>query len=72
MTNLHDNLWMPDEGYKYLTNGEIWTDSIYLGDGASVAAWHDTNDEPPTHPEPEEEATAEDYAQALRALGVNV
>ena len=62
MTNPHDNYWIPSDGYKYLTNGETWTDSIYLGDGADINAWHDTNEEPP-----DGEADAE-LAEAARIL----
>lgn len=63
MRNVKDNLWVPDEGYKYITNGSIYTDSIYLGKADSIENWHDTNDEPV-------DATAEDYEAALERLGV--
>lgn len=58
MKNPHGNYWVPDEGYKYLTNGEVYTDSIYLGKNDSIDNWHDTNDEPPEPEEgiPDEEA----------------
>lgn len=46
MTNIKDNLWIPSEGYKYLSNGVIWTDSIYLGRTGNINDWHDTNEEP--------------------------
>ena len=45
MINLHDNYWIPSEGYAYLTNGEVVSDGIYLGRGASIEDWWDTNDE---------------------------
>lgn len=64
MTNPHDNFWIPSEGYKYISNGEIWTDSLYLGKGADISEWYDTNDEPP-EPSPENET---DYATAVRIL----
>ena len=67
MINPHDNYWIPSPGYTYLSNGEVWTDSIYLGASDRIDNWHDTNDEPP---EPGEEATAEDYETALNRLGV--
>lgn len=51
MRNVQGNLWIPDEGYKHITNGEVFTDSIYLGAKDSIGNWHDTNDEPP---EPED------------------
>lgn len=62
MRNVKDNLWIPDEGYKYLTDGVTWTDSIYLGKGQSIDAWHDTNDEPQ---EPEPELTDEEALEIL-------
>lgn len=65
MRNVQDNLWIPDEGYKYITNGEVYTDSIYLGARDSIDNWHDTNDEPP---EPEDEPTVEDKAEAFDIL----
>lgn len=69
MVNLHDNYWVPSDGYKYLTNGEVYTDSIYLGKGQNINVWHDTNDEPT---EPENEPTVEDYEAALSDLGVKL
>lgn len=69
MINTHDNVWIPSPGYKYLSNGETWADSIRLGRTDSIANWHDTNDEPP---EPSEEAEVADYEAALNRLGVNV
>ena len=44
MINVHDNYWIPSEGFEYITNGEVVTDSIYLGRGADISAWWDTND----------------------------
>ena len=67
MINVGGNLWVPAEGYRYITNGTTWTDSIRLGRTDSISNWHDTNDEPP---EPSEEATPEDYEAALNRLGV--
>lgn len=65
MRNAQGNLWVPDEGYTYITNGEVYTDSIYLGSRDSINNWHDTNDEPP---EPEDEPTVEDKAEAFDIL----
>lgn len=62
MRNVQGNLWIPDEGYKYITNGEVYTDSIYLGKNDSIDNWHDTNDEPP---EPEDELTDEETLEIL-------
>lgn len=52
MINPHDNYWIPSPGYKYLSNGEVWTDGIFLGRTDDINHWHDTNDEPPA---PEDE-----------------
>lgn len=52
MRNVQGNLWIPSAGYKYLTDGVTYTDSIYLGKGQSIDAWHDTNEEP-HDPDPE-------------------
>lgn len=65
MRNVQGNLWVPSDGYKYITNGEVYTDSIYLGARDSIDNWRDTNDEPP---EPEDEPTVEDKAQAYDIL----
>lgn len=62
MRNVQGNLWIPDDGYKYITNGEVYTDSIYLGAKDSINNWHDTNDEPP---EPEEEIADEEALEIL-------
>lgn len=65
MINPHDNYWIPDDGFKYVTNGKVYSDGIYLGKNDSVENWHDTNDEPP---DPEEEPTIEDKAEAYDIL----
>lgn len=65
MINVHDNYWIPSSGYRYLSNGETWTDSIYLGDGADINEWHDTNDEPQ---EPVEQDMDAELAEAARIL----
>ena len=62
MINISGNEWLPDEGYKYISNGEVWTDSIFLGAHDDIANWHDTNDEPP---EPQDEPTAEELLNIL-------
>lgn len=48
MRNDYKNHWIPSDGYKYLSNGEVWTDGIFLGTSDRPENWHDTNDEPPT------------------------
>lgn len=60
MINLHDNFWIPSDGYEYITNGEVVTDSIYLGRGANIEDWWDTND--PTPPD------INDMAEAFNIL----
>ena len=62
MINAHDNYWIPSEGFKYITNGEVYTDGIYLGAKDSIDNWHDTNDEPP---EPEEDIPDEEALNIL-------
>ena len=47
MINVEGNYWTPSSGYKYITNGEIYKDSIFLGRCDNISNWHDTNDEPP-------------------------
>ena len=65
MINPHDNYWIPSDGYKYLSNGTVWSEGIYLGKADSISNWHDTNDEPLP---PEEGATVEDKAEAYDIL----
>lgn len=62
MINVHDNYWIPGEGFKYISNGEVWSEGIYLGSLDSIDNWHDTNDEPP---EPEEEIPDEEALEIL-------
>lgn len=59
----------PDEDYRYITNGNVWAVTAILGKSDSIGNWHDTNDEPP-EPEDDEDATAEDYEEALGRFGV--
>ena len=70
MINVRDNVWKPSDGYKYISNGDIFASEIHLRAGDSITNWHDTNEEPPTPPDPEDEATSEDYEAALNRLGV--
>lgn len=69
MINIKDNCWIPSEGYKYITDGEGISTMIFLGHKDSIERWHDANEEPPI-PTPLEEATAEDYQNALERFGV--
>ena len=66
MINVHDNYWIPSEGFSGLTNGDIITDSIYLGKADSIENWHDTNEGP------SDLATIEDFEAALSEMGVSV
>lgn len=47
MINVEGNKWIPSEGFMYISNGEVWSDSILLGANDNIGNWHDTNDEPP-------------------------
>lgn len=72
MINIKDNQWIPSDGYKYISNGEVWSEHIYLGQNDDISHWHDTNEEPSEPPEPEEEATEQDYRDSLNRLGVDL
>ena len=37
---------VPDEGYKYLTDGVSWATEVWLSDNANPNRWHSTNEEP--------------------------
>lgn len=63
------NKLQPEEGYKYITNEEVFSTLVFLGKNDSVDNWHDTNEEPPT---PSEEATEQDYQNNLRKLGTEI
>ena len=57
MINVEGNKWIPNDGFKYITNGDVYTDYILLGSGDSIDRWHDTNEEPhdlEPDPDPEE------------------
>ena len=45
--NVYGNHWIPSPGYAYLSNGEVWTDGLFLGRTDSIDRWHETNEEPP-------------------------
>ena len=66
MINVSGNLWVPSEGYQYLSDGTTWTDSIYLGKGHDITRWHDTNDGPPEAPQ---ELRAEEVLDILLGGG---
>ena len=53
------NKLTPDVGFDYITNGETWSELVYLGRTDRVDNWHDTNDEPP-EPPIDDELTAEE------------
>lgn len=51
LINDYGNHWVPAPGYKYVSDGTIWTDSIFLGATDSIERWHGTNEEPPEEDE---------------------
>lgn len=53
----------PEDGYKFITNGETWSTEVWLGTMDKVENWNDTNEDPP-----EPEATKEDYQDVLETL----
>lgn len=57
----------PDDG-KWLYNGEVCSDLVYLGKNASIDDWTEVDEY--IEPISEEEATTEDYEAALAELGV--
>lgn len=73
---IQGNVITADEG-KILTNGETYSTQVYLGIYDSPENWReidppeDTGDDPAGDIMPEE-ATEEDYAEALSMLGVTV
>ena len=67
MINESGNKWIPSPGYKYISNGTVWTGSIYLGSSDSIDNWHDTNEEPP---EPEEDVPDSEALEILLGGGV--
>ena len=67
MKNLHGNVWVPGAGYKYITNGEIYTDIIYLGNKADINDWRDTTEEPP-EPGTDDPIDDADYIKAAKIL----
>lgn len=62
MINVENNYWIPSEGYKYITNGEVYSEGVYLGINDKPENWHDTNEEP-TEPD-----TDIDDSEALNIL----
>jgi len=36
----------PDDNYKYITNGSVWSTKVFLGKNDSIDNWHDTTAEP--------------------------
>lgn len=58
---------VPDDG-KWLYNGEACSDLVYLGINDSIDNWHEV-DEYIDHIS-DEEASAEDYENALGRFGV--
>ena len=67
MINEYGSKWIPSPGYRYLTNGRIFAENIYLGAADHIENWHDTNDEPP-EPGPDDPAADADYIEAAKIL----
>lgn len=67
MINTTGNKWEPSPGYKYITDGTVYTDSIFLGAADSIEHWHDTNDEPP-EPGTDDPIDDADYIEAAKIL----
>lgn len=57
----------PSIGYKYVSDGETWSDWVILGKNDTADNWHDTNDEPPVPPAPVE-VSAEEIKAELEAI----
>jgi hypothetical protein len=62
MINTGGNNWIPSPGFAYISNGEVWTDSIQLGANDRIENWHDTNENPP---EPEEDVSDAEAVEIL-------
>lgn len=65
MKHLGNNVYVPDDGYKYICKNDLFATQIKLGKNDDISNWHDTNDEPP---EPQDEPSAEDKAEAYDIL----
>ena len=59
----------PDEGL-FLTNGQTYSEKVYLGKNADPATWTETEWDG-TYPD-EDEATEQDYQNALVRMGVDI
>lgn len=64
---INGNVIKPDEG-KWLYNGEVCSDLVFLGKNASADDWTEVDEY--IEPISDEEATTEDYEAALAELGV--
>lgn len=54
------NKLMPSDGFAYITNGEVYSTLVYLGNNDSSENWHDTNEAPQDEPSLEDKAEAYD------------
>ena len=62
---------VPSEG-KHLTDGNTYSDLVYLAANASPDDWYEVDEIPEDEPiEEDDEATEADYINALRELGVD-
>lgn len=57
----------PEEGYKYVTNGEAYSEMVTIGKNANESDWHDTNDDPPS-PEDDPPITPEQIISRLEEI----
>lgn len=55
---------VPDEGFKYITNGCVTCKKVYLSVGDFQTAWRDTNEEP-VEPKADEDLTAEEALEII-------
>lgn len=57
----------PNDGFRFVTNGTIYSKIVYLRGDSDVFVWNDTNNDPPTL---DDLVTEEDLENALTELGV--
>lgn len=57
----------PGDGFSSITNGTMNSSMVIVPSEAFANQWHDTNDDPPEPPTPEE-PTIEDKAEAYDIL----
>lgn len=55
-----DGILYPSDGYKYITDGNIFSKKVILGKNDDGANWRDTNDDPPIDEEEEKRRREEE------------